>query len=67
MEDEDWLDAHAMYGKTVSQAQRDKIGVDRLELMLGILERATGLADPVTIQQAETLFVSQLGMSKVCT
>ncbi|CAM9378423.1 unnamed protein product [Discosporangium mesarthrocarpum] len=32
--------------------------------MIGILERATGQADLVPMQQAETLFVSQLGMSK---
>ena len=65
MEDEEWLNRHPRYGLAAPPAERDKIGVDRLEQMLGILERATGQADCVPMQQAETLFVSKLGMSKV--
>lgn len=65
MDDEEWLDAHPKYGQAAPRTEQDKIGVDRLERMLGILERATGQADPVPIPQAETLFVSKLGMNKV--
>lgn len=65
MEDEEWLNRHPRYGIAGSPMEREKLGVDRLERMLGILERATGQADPVPMPQAETLFVSQLGMNKV--
>lgn len=65
MEDEEWLNRHPRYGLTGPPSERGKINEDGLEEMLGILERATGTADCVPLAQAETLFVSKLGMSKV--
>lgn len=65
VEDEEWLERHPRYGLAGPPSEREKLDVDRLERMLGILERATGQADPVPMPQAETLFVSQLGMNKV--
>lgn len=65
MEDEDWLDKHPRYGKSAPTAEREKLDVDRLERMLGILDMATGQGDPVLLPQAENIFVSKLGMSKV--
>ncbi|CAN0599166.1 unnamed protein product, partial [Laminaria digitata] len=65
IEDEEWLDKHRRYGVSAPASERAKLGLDRLERMVGILEMATGLADPVPLPQAETLFVSKLGMSKV--
>lgn len=44
---------------------RAKIGVDDLERMMDVVETATAQGDPVPLQQAESLFVSKLGMKKV--
>ncbi len=79
MEDEEWLEKHPRYGSSAVAAaaaagapsekvKEDKerlLDEDKLELMLGILEMSTGQADPIPLPQAETLFVSKLGMSKV--
>lgn len=65
VEDEEWLNRHPRYGLTGPPSERGKINEDGLEEMMGILERATGTADCVPLAQAETLFVSKLGMSKV--
>lgn len=72
MEDEEWLEKHPRYGLAAaatdnpSEKKKERLlDDDKLELMLGILEMATGQADPVPLPQAETLFVSKLGMSKV--
>lgn len=67
IEDEEWIDKHRRYGVSAPASEREKLNADRLERMIGILEMATGQADPIPLQQAETLFVSKLGMSKVCT
>ena len=63
--DREWLDKHRRYGVSALASEREELGADRLERMVGILEMATGQADPVPLPQAETLFVSKLGMSKV--
>lgn len=75
MEDEEWLEKHPRYGVAAtaaadaavsSEKKKERLlDEDKLELMLGILEMATGQADPIPLPQAETLFVSKLGMSKV--
>ncbi|CAN0388039.1 unnamed protein product, partial [Hapterophycus canaliculatus] len=64
MEDEEWLEQHSRYGLSAAASEKEKLDADKLELMLGILEMATGQADPIPLPQAETLFVSKLGMSK---
>ncbi|CAN0585995.1 unnamed protein product, partial [Ectocarpus sp. 12 AP-2014] len=64
MEDEEWLEKHPRYGLSGPPSEKGKLDVDKLEQMLGILEMATGQADPIPLAQAETLFVSKLGMSK---
>lgn len=65
MEDEGWLEQHPRYGLSAPASEKEKLDADKLELMLGILEMATGQADPIPLPQAETLFVSKLGMIKV--
>jgi hypothetical protein len=41
-----------------------KLSIDTFEALLDVLEKATGMAQPVGQSQAELLFMSKLGMDK---
>lgn len=73
MEDEDWLEKHSQFGSAATAAAAENsetnnkclLDEDTFEDMLGILEMATGVFDPIRLSKAEPLFVSKLGMNKV--
>jgi hypothetical protein len=46
------------------QQMAGKLSVDTFEALLDVLEKATGMAQPVAQAQAELLFMSKLGMDK---
>jgi hypothetical protein len=46
------------------QQMAGKLSIDTFEALLDVLEKATGMAQPVGQSQAELLFMSKLGMDK---
>jgi hypothetical protein len=59
-------DSHRVldYDMLLLQQMAGKLSVDTFEALLDVLEKATGMAQPVAQAQAELLFMSKLGMDK---
>ncbi len=55
-EDMDWYANHLKFGKRHSPS----VDLDDFEIMINVLEKATGTGEPIILEQAEVLFMTHL-------